>query len=72
MSVKVSQLHPQDILNHIASMTKTAQYISIYEKGNDLAWEIIGFVQETAQEAANCEDILEEPTAATADSKHFN
>ncbi|MBC8950214.1 hypothetical protein [Xenorhabdus sp. TS4] len=55
MAIKVSQLNHADLLSIIGNILDTAQLLSTIESGSPLAFELIEFAQQAAQEASNLE-----------------
>lgn len=55
MAIKASQFYHADLLSHLASLLEAAQLLVVFNGGDQLALEIIDFVQQAAQEAANAD-----------------
>lgn len=53
MAIRITQLHHADIFGYIANLLETARLLSSLDEGDQLAFELIEFVQRAAAEAAN-------------------
>lgn len=53
MGIRITQLHHADIFGYIADFLETARLLGSLEKGEQLAFELVDFAQQTARDAAN-------------------
>lgn len=53
MTIKASEIHPTDLLSHIAYLLEAAQLIGLYPKGEELSFDIVEFIRQLTKEVAN-------------------